>query len=167
MLTFHLGPLSRRTRMFLSLAAGCVGLGILVGPTLAALASSPPISRATAWQPLRLLRVAPFRNLAREDCMSVLPVRAGPTAVQGRLVQPFELHSRISGAVVECAQGWDGDVIVSARVDPRGAVTDVQMDGKLLPGMRRCMTSRILGGDSVATRGPGTLHASYFMGSPR
>lgn len=164
MFTFHLGPLSRRARMILGLIAGCMGLCVLVGPTLFALANAPPISAATSWTPLRLLPFKAFRNLADGSCFDHPPVHAGPVAVQGTVREKGELVQRITAAVFACAaDGWTGDVTISAAIDARGTITDVHAAGTVSPVMRRCLRAKVIDGDPISTAGPGTLHASYFV----
>lgn len=168
MFTFHLGPLSRRARMFLQLVAGCAGACVLVGPTFLALAQAPPIAAATSWTPLRLLRVEPFASVGRHACMfDDPPVRAGPAAVEGSLTGRSALQGRLTRAVLACAaDGWTGDVTISATLDARGAITDVLSQGNASPLMRSCLTARVLEGEPLPSRGPGTLKAAYFMGQP-
>ncbi len=163
MLSFHLGPLSRRARMFLHLAAVCLGMGVLVGPTLLALANSPPIAAATAWTPLQLLAVKPFLDLSEDGRMGRPPLHAGPTAVQGRVIERGVLEQRLADAVFACAaDGWTGDVTISATVDPGGTVTGVQSQGDAPALMQRCLETKVLQGHPLAARGPGTLRASFF-----
>jgi hypothetical protein len=165
MLTFHLGPLSRRARMFLQLVAGCVGMCALVGPALLSLANAPPIAAATSRTPLRLLAVKPFRDLSADGCSPYPPVHAGPTAVQGTVVGQLQLEKRLAAAVLECtADDWTGDLTISATVDVRGGITDVRLQGDASTHMQGCLRTNVLRGHPLATRGPGTLHASYFMG---
>jgi hypothetical protein len=168
MLTFHFGPLSRRARMFLHLVAGCLGLGVLIGPTLLALANSPPIAAATSWTPVRLLAVKPFHDLSGDTCMGDPPLHAGPIAVQGRLVGRADLQRRLAGAVFACAaDGWTGGVTIAATVDAPGAITGVHLEGDASPVMQRCLRVHLFHDDPIATPGPGTLYASFFMGQRR
>jgi hypothetical protein len=151
--------------MWLQLAAGCLAAAFLVGPTLLALAQCPPVRAATSWTPLRLLAVKAFPDLGADGCIYDLPVHAGPTAVQGRVIEQWALQSRLTGAVFACARdGWTGDVTISATVDGRGNITDVLSQGNASPIMASCLTAHVLEGDPIAARGPGTLRASYFMG---
>jgi hypothetical protein len=168
MLSFHLGPLSRRARMFLHLVAGCAGLCVLLGPTLLALADAPPIAGATSWAPLRLLAVKPFQNLGAGSCVLNVPLHEGPTAAQGTVSGQSALRARLTDAMLACAgDDWTGGLTISTAVDARGTVTDVRMDGDASPIMQRCLRTRIFHGDPSETRGPGTLRASYFMGRRR
>jgi hypothetical protein len=169
MFTFHLGPLSRRARMFLQLVAACAGACVLVGPTFLALAQSPPIAAATSWTPPRLLRVEPFADVGRKTCfLDDPPVHAGPAAVAGSLTGRSALSGRLTNAVRACAQdGWTGDVTISATVDARGAITGVLSQGNASPTMRSCLTAHVLKGEPLASRGPGTLKLGYFMGQRR
>jgi hypothetical protein len=169
MLTFHFGPLSRRARMFLQLIAGCLGMCILIGPSFLALAEVPPIPAATSRTPLRLLAVKPFLDLSAGGCFDVSPrVLAGPTALQGTIVGQSELNERLETSVFACAaDGWTGDVTISATVDARGSIATLQLGGDVSPLMRTCLGTNILRSDLTETRGPGTLRASYFMGQAR
>jgi len=151
--------------MWLQLAAACLAAAFLVGPSLLALAQCPPIHAATSWTPLRLLAVKPFSDLGARGCFDDLPVHAGPTAVQGRLIGRWDLASRLTGAVFACARdGWTGDVTISATVDARGNITDVLSRGNASPIMRSCLAVHVLEGEPTDARGPGTLTAGYFMG---
>lgn len=112
-MTFHLGPLSRRARMFLHLVAGCLGLCVLIGPTLLALASSPPFAAAVSWTPPRLIAVQPFHDLSADTYFPEPPLRAGPTAVQGRIIGRDELNRWLAASVFACiADNWAGDVTI-------------------------------------------------------
>jgi hypothetical protein len=166
MFTFHLGPLSRRARMFLQLAAGCLGACVLIGPSFLALSRSPPIAAIPSWASLRMLPVKPFADLGAGGCLADdLPVHAGPAVVQGTLAGRSALQDRLNGAVFACARdGWKGDVTISATVDARGAITGVLSQGNASPVMRSCLTVHILEGEPLASRGPGTLKVGYFMG---
>jgi len=168
MFTFHFGPLSRQARMVLHFIAGCVGMCVLIGPTLFALASSPPISTATAWTPLTVLAVKPFQALTESSGMPVPPLHAGPGAVEGTVVGRSELQARLTSAMFACTQaGWTGDVTISAAVDARGTISDVRTAGNVSSEMKTCLGTEVLIGDPLAVRGPGTLRASYFGGARR
>jgi hypothetical protein len=154
--------------MFLQLIAGALGMCVLIGPSFLALADVPPIPAPTSRTPMRLLAVKPFLDLSASSCFVVPPVHAGPTAVQGTIVGQSELHERFNRVVFACTgDGWIGGVTISATVDARGSITLLQMDGHISPSMRRCLRTYILRDDLIATRGPGTLHASYFVGQQR
>lgn len=166
MLSFHLGPLSRRGRMWLQLAAGCLGASVLLGPALLALGQVPPIAAPTSRPPLRLVSVKPFNDLTAGACFPVPPVYAGPTAVHGRLTGQPDIQRRLTRAVLACADGgWTGDVTIAATVDARGNVTDVLSQGTVSAAVRSCLTAHVLDGDPIATRGPGTLKAGYWLAS--
>jgi len=152
--------------MFLQLLAGCLGLGVLIGPTLLALANQPPIAAATSWTPPRLLAVKPFHDLGGDTCIRDLPVYAGPTAVQGTVVPRQPLEQRLAAAMFACVSGaWSGGVTISATVDARGTITGVEAEGDTSPVMQRCLTNHVIHSDEpITTRGPGTLRAGYFMG---
>lgn len=153
--------------MFLHLAAGVLAMGVLIGPTFLALADSPPLTTATAWTPLRLLAVRPFRDLSAGGCLPNPPIHAGPAAVQGTMIGRSELQNRMNFAMFGCAPSdWSGGVTVSATVDARGRIGDVRADGDASPAMQACLRRRIFWGEPIATRGPATLHAGYFMGQP-
>ncbi|HVT07489.1 MAG TPA: hypothetical protein VHO67_08525 [Polyangia bacterium] len=164
-MSFHLGPLSRRERMWLGLGCGCLAAGLLIGPAFLALAECPPLRAATGWTPPRLVPVGAFPDLGAEGCFYDLPVFGGPTSVRGTVIGRSDLERRVRAAVFACARDdWTGDVTISAAVDAAGNITDVISHGNVSPVMRSCLTLKVLEGDPIATRGPGTLRTSYFIG---
>ena len=153
--------------MWVHLIAAALAIGVLIGPTFLALAQAPPITAAASWTPVRLLAVSSSVDLSAGSCIDDPPLHAGPVSVQGRVVGPG-LKWRLTTAVFRCAAAdWTGDVTISADVDAGGTVTDVRLSGDTPPRMQRCLSTNVLHGYPIATRGPGTLHANYFMGRRR
>ena len=142
---------------------GLLAAAALFGPSIAAFASSPPVVPVPSkvWVPV--IRAHPFLNLAAGSGIGDPPLHIGPAQSTRGLFYEEALRQRMIETASRCLDS-SGYLTLSASVDPRGNIRDVDAESGGDRAVAACATAAIRGDGAVETRGPGRMKIGFFMG---
>jgi hypothetical protein len=146
---------------------GFLALAVMLGPSLAAFATSRIEVPAPTRPPVEVIATRPFPVLAAGSRAGAPPLHVGPTVRTPGLVAEAALRSRLNEAAARCALRASTFLVLSASVDKKGHLTDVKGDAGEDTALAACATAFVRQAGAVETRGPGTLEIGYFMGRQR
>jgi len=143
--------------------------GLFLGPSIAALASSRPVTTlgVAPPPPIPVISVHPFLSLDYGSCTGDSPLHIGPTHETSSLFRQASLRDRMNDAAAECVGSSSGYLVLSVTVDKTARITNVTADAGADQRLARCATTFIQRSHRLETRGPGTLQIGYFMGRKR